>query len=78
MDDEIGEVLEDGLVKGKHSRRPFDPAKAGGPIKKLDWRSATITKNGIDDIKKHIGRLHHDPWNDRMMKRLESIEKGDI
>lgn len=76
--DEIGEVLENGLVKGKYSRRTFDPNKVGGKILKLDYSNANITSQGISDIKLHLQRLDPDDWNIDMIKRLEDIEAGKI
>jgi Fibronectin type III domain. len=76
--DEIGEVLENGLVKGKYSGRVFNPNNAGGAIKSLNWENAIIKKENIEIVKKHLGRLESDPWNDAMIKRLEDIEGGKI
>tara|TARA_R110000764_G_scaffold1503_1_gene6093 strand:- start:144323 stop:146152 length:1830 start_codon:yes stop_codon:yes gene_type:complete len=76
--DEIGELLENGLVKGKYSGRVFNPNNAGGAIKSLDWENAIFTKSNIEIVKKHLGRLESDPWNDAMIKRLEDIEGGKI
>ncbi|MEO2051691.1 MAG: fibronectin type III domain-containing protein [Allomuricauda sp.] len=76
--DEIGDVLDNGLVKGKYSGRLFDPSKAGGPIRKSNWQDAVFDQKNIDDVKHHLGRLESDPWNDAMIKRLEDIEAGKI
>ncbi|MCP4458347.1 MAG: hypothetical protein GY816_10050 [Cytophagales bacterium] len=76
--DEIGEVLENGLVKGKYSKRTFNPNNVGGAIKNLDYANADIVTSGISDIEKHLKRLDPDDWNVDMIKRLEDIEAGKI
>lgn len=65
-------------VTGKYSGRKFNPDQAGGPILELDWRSASITRQGIDSVKLHISRLDHSDANDIMIERLENILKGNL
>ncbi|MGX4728491.1 S-type pyocin domain-containing protein [Pseudomonas corrugata] len=69
---------EGATTKGEHSGRDFNPDKAGGPIIDLDWRTATVTREGIDTIKLHIARLSPSDANGVMIKRLENILSGDI
>ena len=76
--DEIGDVLDNGLVKGEYSGRTFNPSKAGGPIKKSNWQDAVFDQKNIDDVKQHLGRLDQSPWNEAMIKRLEDIKAGKI
>ncbi|MCG8320019.1 MAG: hypothetical protein MI921_10990 [Cytophagales bacterium] len=75
---EIGDVLDDGLVKGKYSKRTFDPLKAGGVIKKLDWKNAVIDNNGLKIIKKHLSRFGASSQNSKAIKRIEDIIDGKI
>jgi hypothetical protein len=67
---------EGASVRGKYSGRYFNPEAAGGAILDLDWRTAVITKSGIDLIKLHIGRLDQSDANDIMIQRLEKILSG--
>ena len=67
-----------GNFLGKYSKRWFDIENAGGPILNLDWNSTIITKDGIDIVKKHVGRFEDVPANQKMIARLEKIEKGEI
>nr|MBS9463274.1 hypothetical protein [Flagellimonas sp. 389] len=76
--DEIGDLLDNGLVKGKYSKRPFDPSEVGGDILRLSYKNAVVSKSGIADIKIHLSRLDPDDWNPAMIKRLEDIEAGKI
>lgn len=76
--DEIGEVLSNGLVKGKFSGRTFDPSKAGGTIIKSDWKDAVFNSSNINDVKRHLARLDQSAWNDAMIERLERIKNGQI
>ena len=63
---------------GSASGRPFDPDNAGGPIRRSDWRTATINKDGIADVKNHVSRFDDYPPNQHMIERLERIERGEI
>lgn len=82
--DEIGEVLENGLVKGKYSGRVFNPNNAGGAIKRLDWKVTEITDEGISIVEKHTLRFIDeftglpDEANTKMIERLKKISKGEI
>lgn len=67
---------EGASVKGKYSGRKFNPEQAGGPILNLDWRSAIITREGIEAVKLHIARLNQSDANDIMIQRLEDILSG--
>ncbi|MGO4322040.1 S-type pyocin domain-containing protein [Pseudomonas sp. KB_12] len=69
---------EGATTKGEHSGRDFNPEQAGGPILELDWRSATVTQEGIDAVKLHIARLDQSDANDVMIERLERILKEEI
>ncbi|WP_193386911.1 S-type pyocin domain-containing protein, partial [Yersinia pestis] len=40
-------------AKGKYSGRDFNPDKAGGPIKNLDWKEIKIRGEGVDEVKLH-------------------------
>ncbi|NUT85579.1 hypothetical protein HNO91_04065 [Pseudomonas corrugata] len=68
---------EGATTKGEHSGRDFNPDKAGGPIIDLDWRTATVTREGIDAVKLHIVRLDQSDANDVMIERLEKIHRGE-
>ena len=69
---------EGATVKGKYSGRDFNPEQAGGPILHLDWRTAVITRQGIDLVKLHIARLDQSDANEVMVQRLENILKGAL
>ena len=74
--DEIGEILEGGLVKGKYSKRTFDPNLAGGKILDMDYKTVTITKEGIETVKRHLSRFGKSSQNEKAIKRLEDILEG--
>ncbi|MGE8145643.1 S-type pyocin domain-containing protein [Pseudomonas frederiksbergensis] len=63
-------------ASGKYSGRAFNPDRAGGPIIDLNWRTAMITRGGIDAVKLHIARLDQSDANDIMIDRLEKILGG--
>ena len=63
---------------GKYSGRPFNTDKAGGPIQKLNWRTAVIERAGVDKVKLHTGRFGEDAGNKVMIDRLEKILKGEL
>lgn len=67
-----------GIVIGKYSKRPFNPENAGGPILNLKWDKAKVTQEGIETVKKHLSRFEPDEWNNRMIDRLEKIERDEI
>lgn len=66
------------FVRGKFSGRVFNPNQAGGPVLDLDWRSAVISRAGIDAVKLHIARLDQSDANDLMIQRLEEILSGRL
>ncbi|WP_367255899.1 S-type pyocin domain-containing protein [Pseudomonas sp. stari2] len=66
------------FVRGKFSGRVFNPNQAGGPVLDLDWRSAVISRAGIDAVKLHIARLDQSDANDVMIQRLEEILSGRL
>lgn len=66
-----------GTTKGAHSGRWYDPEKAGGPTLELDWRDATITRQGIDLVKLHTARFGTSSANKVMIGRLEKILGGE-
>ncbi len=70
--------LGKGSIIGKYSKRPFNPENAGGPILKLKWTKAKITKEGIEIVKKHLSRFESTRANKKMIERLEKIEKKEI
>lgn len=63
---------------GKFSGRKFNPERSGGPILELDWRTATVTREGVDLVRLHTARLDQSDANDIMIKRLENILKGEL
>ncbi|WP_241586468.1 S-type pyocin domain-containing protein [Rosenbergiella epipactidis] len=65
-------------AKGKYSSRPYNPDKAGGPTKNLDWKGISIDQIGVDKVKLHTGRFGDSPDNKVMIDRLESILKGEL
>ncbi|MFK3775998.1 S-type pyocin domain-containing protein [Pseudomonas sp. NPDC089406] len=65
-------------TKGVFSGRMYNPDKAGGPIQHLDWRTATITRTGIDLVRLHTGRFIKSDANDIMIERLEKVLIGEI
>ena len=66
------------FVRGKFSGRVFNPNQAGGPVLDLDWRSAVISRVGIDAVKLHIARLDQSDANDVMIQRLEEFLSGRL
>ncbi|EEI3609335.1 hypothetical protein GZ314_005205, partial [Salmonella enterica] len=65
-------------AKGKYSGRDYNSDKAGGPIQDLDWKTATIDREGVDKVKLHTGRFGESPENVVMIDRLEKILKGEL
>lgn len=66
------------MIEGPHSQRDFDINNCGGPILDLSWKEAKFSKEGLDTIKKHLGRLEQDEWNVRMIERIDDILSGKI
>ncbi|HBZ9867379.1 TPA: S-type pyocin domain-containing protein [Salmonella enterica subsp. houtenae] len=65
-------------AKGKYSGRDYNTDKAGGPIQDLDWKTATIDREGVDKVKLHTGRFGESADNVVMIDRLEKILKGEL
>jgi len=65
-------------AKGTYSGRGYNTEKAGGPVENLDWRSATIDREGVDKVKLHTGRFAASDANKVMIDRLESILNGKL
>ncbi|MBP4126246.1 S-type pyocin domain-containing protein [Klebsiella pneumoniae] len=65
-------------AKGQYSGRDYNTDKAGGPIQNLDWKGATIDRDGVDRVKLHTGRFEQTPENQVMIDRLEKILKGEL
>lgn len=69
---------DDATTKGKYSGRMYNPEKSGGPILDLDWKSISITLEGIDLVKLHTDRFGASDANMIMIDRLERILRGEI
>ncbi|AXD45607.1 pyocin [Salmonella enterica] len=65
-------------AKGEYSGRPYNTDKAGGPIQKLDWKTAIIDHAGVEKVKLHTGRFTESDANKVMIDRLEKILKGEL
>ncbi|MDE1167329.1 MAG: S-type pyocin domain-containing protein [Pseudomonas sp.] len=65
-------------TKGEYSGRLFNPDKAGGAIQSLDWKQASITKEGIDLVVLHISRFSNSADNVVMIDRLNKILAGNL
>lgn len=65
-------------AKGKYSGRDYHTDRAGGPIQELDWRTATIDREGVDKVKLHIGRYEETADNKVMIERLGKILRGEL
>jgi hypothetical protein len=39
-----------GDTVGVFSRRPYDPDSCGGPIARLEWKNAVVTKEGMPSL----------------------------
>lgn len=68
----------DATDKGKHSGRPYNPDKAGGPVQDLNWRGVVIDQSGIDKVKLHTRRFGESAANKVMIDRLEKILSGQL
>ena len=73
-----GDSAYGGRDVGAVSGRPYDLAEAGGAIRKLDWRGATIDAGGIDAVKLHTSRFGQSDGNAIMIERLEKIAAGEM
>jgi hypothetical protein len=60
------------------TRRQYDPARAGGPVRELSTRLIKVTDRGIDAVEHHVGRFGHDEANQVMVDRLRRIAGGEI
>lgn len=69
---------EDATTRGKYSGRMYNPEKSGGPILDLDWKSTSITQEGLALVKLHTSRFYPSDANMVMIDRLEKILYGDI
>ena len=65
-------------ARGKYSGREYNKDKAGGPIQELDWRTASIDREGVDKVKLHTGRFGESSENTVMIDRLEKILTGEL
>lgn len=65
-------------AKGQYSGRDYNMDRAGGPVQNLDWKGATIDRDGVDRVKLHMGRFEQTPENQVMIDRLEKILKGEL
>ncbi|EHQ9368900.1 S-type pyocin domain-containing protein [Salmonella enterica] len=65
-------------AKGKYSGRDYNTDKAGGPVQELDWKTATIDREGVDKVKLHTGRFGESADNVVMIDRLEKILRGEL
>lgn len=65
-------------VRGEVSARAFNPAGVGGPIERLDFRSAIITAEGVGLVVVHLGRFEDVSENVFMVGRLEQICDGRL
>lgn len=68
----------DATTKGKHSGRMYNPEKSGGPILNLDWKSTSVTQEGIALVKLHTDRFGPSDANTIMIDRLGKILRGEI
>ena len=59
--------------RGVSSGRNFDPARAGGPIRRLSAARIRITQRGIDVVERHLSRFGPDRANQVMVERLRAI-----
>ena len=78
-----GATADAGLVapkgaKGPASGRPFDPSKAGGPIRQLSTKNVRVTPKGIDAVEQHLSRFGPDAENAGMAARLRKIAAGEL
>lgn len=60
-------------VRGATSGRPFDPHKAGGPIRKLSYQTVKITDKGANLVEFHVRRFN--PTGQLELKMVERLRK---
>jgi uncharacterized protein len=69
-------------ARGPASGREFDPESAGGPIRQLDARKASITNEGVQEATAHLERFTGggplEAPEKGMLDRLTSIAAGDM
>ena len=65
-------------ARGPVSGRPFDPTKAGGPIRSLSTEGVKVTPKGIQAVEAHIARFGPDAPNAAMVDRLKRIAAGEL
>ncbi len=65
-------------IYGRFSGREFNPAQAGGLLRKLSTHGVKITNRGIDSVVQHVSRFGPDAANEYMIKRLRDIVTGKI
>lgn len=71
--DVVGEVV------GTHSRRPFFPERAGGPIRELDYSKIRFTEKAIDVVEAHVRRFDGGGEMElAMVERLRKISRGEL
>jgi hypothetical protein len=75
---ESGGFEEFGTHIGVASGRPFTPAKAGGPIRRLSATRVRITALGIEVVERHLARFGTDPQNAAALQRLRRIVDGTV
>lgn len=64
---------------GKHSGRPFDKSKAGGPLLDLQWRNTKIDHEAVEKVRQHMSRfVGRDPQVDAMLNRALAIADGRL
>ncbi|WP_043301211.1 S-type pyocin domain-containing protein, partial [Pseudomonas sp. M47T1] len=63
---------------GEHSKRKYLARKAGGPVEKLDWRSAEIQIEGVELVRIHTARFGDTADNAVMIERLAAIAEGRL
>jgi hypothetical protein len=69
-------------VRGPSSGRDFEPRAAGGPIRSLDYRRATVNSRGVDVVEADLRRFTDggqlDPAEAGMLARLRRIAGGRL
>ncbi|AUX35897.1 MULTISPECIES: SpvB/TcaC N-terminal domain-containing protein [Sorangium] len=62
------------VEKGTHSERPYEPEKAGGPVRELSYQNVKITSKGIAAVEAHLERFGPDATREAaMVQRLKDI-----
>lgn len=67
-----------GRAIGNVSKREFDFAKIGTPIRRLTTNTIKVTHRGIDFVERHLTRFPPDKANQAMVKRLRTIADGKL